>query len=89
VVAQVVTDSVVAAVEREVDGWDVGGSALAATALALARELDATGNSATAKSNCARVLVETLDRLRQLAPAAEASDRLDDLATRRVTRRAG
>lgn len=63
-------------------------SALAALALALAAEVDDPGNSATSKSMCAKVLVDALDRLRELAPAQEAGDRLDDLSARRQRRRA-
>jgi hypothetical protein len=64
-------------------------SALAASALALAAEIDSVGNSATSKSMCARELRDTLDRLRALAPKGEENDDLDDLAARRAKRRAG
>lgn len=60
-------------------------SGLAATALALASELDAK-NSATSKSMCARALVEALEKLRALAPEEEAHDQLDSLAARRAAR---
>lgn len=60
----------------------------AATALALARELDSPRNSATSKSMCARALSETLDRLRELAPPKRTKDGIDDLATKRASRRA-
>ena len=63
-------------------------SALAASALVLAAELDAE-NSATSKSLCARALREALDRLRELAPAPRESDDVDEVAKRRAKRRAG
>jgi hypothetical protein len=81
-------DGVEAAVERDLAG-SVRGSALAATALALARELDRSGNSATSKSMCARALLDCLDRLRALAAEEPVADRLDDLAARRSARKAG
>lgn len=61
-------------------------SALAATALALAAEIDGD-NSATSKSMCARALNETLKELWEQAPPTEESDGLDDLAARRAKRR--
>ena len=61
----------------------------AATARALARELDHPWNSATSKSMCARALTETLDRLRELLPPEEEGDGLDDLAARRAARLGG
>lgn len=64
-------------------------SALAASTLALAREIDEPTNSATSKSMCAKVLLETLDRLRGLIPTDQEADGLDDLAARRATRLAG
>jgi hypothetical protein len=64
-------------------------SALAASCLALAREIDSDTNSATSKSMCARTLLDTLDRLRELTPVQTEGDSLDDLATRRATRIAG
>lgn len=84
--------SVEAAVTRdiaELAGRDerLAESGLAASALALARELD-NPNSATSKSMCARSLLETLDRLRQLAPPERKRDRIDELASRRASRRA-
>jgi hypothetical protein len=65
---------------------DLRDSALAASALSLAREMDSP-NSATSKSMCARALMETLDRLRELAPEAEERDKVDELGDRRAKRR--
>lgn len=62
-------------------------SGLAATALALAYELDHPGNSATSKSMCARALNETMEKLRALAPPAEEPDAVDELTRRREERR--
>jgi hypothetical protein len=86
--------SVLAAVERDLEALarrdqDLASSGLAATALTMARALDDPKNSATSKSMCARVLSDTLARLRALAPAAEERDGLDDLSARRAARRAG
>lgn len=68
---------------------DLARSALAMSALALAREIDDPQNSATSKSMCATSLLSTLDRLRELIPAEEEQDSLDDLAARRSLRLAG
>lgn len=59
---------------------------LAATALALAYELDHPGNSATSKSMCAKALNETTEKLIALAPAEAAKDGLDELAAKRTER---
>lgn len=87
-----VDDTVLAAVERDIAGIArrdkaLAGSALAATARALAREMDDPDTSATAKSLCAKALRESLDRMVEQAPA-ERSDRVDELARRREQRRA-
>ena len=83
--------TVEAAVERDLAQFppELAGSALAASALALAREIDQAGNSATSKSMCARALTETLEKLRALAPAEKEADKLDDLARRRASRLEG
>lgn len=82
--------SVVDAVRRDLVslGGDLGESALAATALALAAELDDPGNSATSKSMCARALNETMERLRALVPEEPAGkvSKLDELRARRAAR---
>lgn len=83
---------VVLAVERDLRSIaerdeDLASSALAATALALARELD-DENSATSKSMCARALVEAMDRIRELAPEKIAGDGIDELKAAREARRA-
>jgi hypothetical protein len=82
--------TVLEAVERDLAEMDSRiSAALAASARALARELDNKKNSATSKSMCARALIDTLDRLRELAPPKEENDQLDDLTARREARRAG
>lgn len=64
----------------------VGAATLAASALQLAREIDAGRNSATSKSMCARALHEAMEKLIALAPAKRAPDKLDDLAAKRAER---
>lgn len=64
-------------------------SALAATALALAAQLDNPHTSATSKSMCAKALLDTLDQVRELCPPEEEPDEVDELAARRTARRAG
>lgn len=84
--------TVVSAVEHELAALRKADPALAEGALALtarkmAEQLDADGGvSATAKSMCAKVLIEAMERLRQLAPVVEEADSLDELASRRITR---
>jgi hypothetical protein len=82
---------VVEAVERdiaEISRLDQGlaESGLAATAVALAYEIENPYNSATSKSMCARALTDALAELRALAPAEEEKDGLDDLTKRRQAR---
>jgi histidinol-phosphate/aromatic aminotransferase/cobyric acid decarboxylase-like protein len=80
--------SVEAAVGRELRriGAPWRDSVLAATALALAVELDAD-NSATSKSMVAKALNETMAELRALAPQKKGADPVDDLRDRRNARR--
>lgn len=85
--------SVAEAVERDLaviakSDKELAQSALAMSALRLAREMDTSDNSATSKSMCARELRDTMDRLRELAPKEEKEDGLDDLSKRRAARRA-
>lgn len=81
--------SVVEAVNRELARMpeDLGCSTLAASALALAEEIDGR-NSATSKSMCAKELRETMGLLRSLAPPKVETDRLDEVSKRRRRRRA-
>lgn len=60
-------------------------TALAASALELARQLDDPDNSATSKSMCSRALTEVMDRLEALAPPKREGDRLDELRDNRGT----
>jgi hypothetical protein len=72
--------TVVDALERELEALGaLAESALAASAMTLARELDKPGNSATSKSMCAKGLRETLDRLRELSPPKVERDRIDEV----------
>lgn len=66
---------------------ELAGSALAASAVALAYEIQNPYNSATSKSMCARELRETMAKLRELAPEAEQEDGIDELGDRREARR--
>lgn len=83
--------SVEAAVERDLKRLpeELAESALAASALAMAREIDRSSNSATSKSMCQARLQDSLRELRELAPPAEEADQLDDLSARRKARLAG
>lgn len=83
---------VVKAVRRDLErirrrDAELAESALAASAIELARELDQPDNSATSKAMCARAMREALDRLDELAPPEEESDRVHDLTSRRAERR--
>lgn len=62
-------------------------SSLAATAIALAYQIEDPFNSATSKSMCARELRETMSKLRELAPPADEEDGIDELSARRAERR--
>jgi hypothetical protein len=77
-----------AAVDRDLKaiGSRQGSHALAATARALARELDFFGNSAHSKALCAKALQDCLERLRELSPPKEKKDRVDELSSRRKKR---
>ncbi len=79
--------SVVEAVRADIEKLGAGGqgSGLAATALALAAELDAR-NSATSKSMCAKSLIDVMRELRALAPPAESEDDLERARKRREDR---
>jgi len=61
-------------------------SALAASALALARSIDDSATSPTARAACARALVVTMRELRRLVPPREEVDELDELTARRQAR---
>lgn len=54
-------------------------SGLAGTALALAFEIEHPFNSATSKSMCAKALLDTMDRLRELCPPEQKADGIDEL----------
>lgn len=61
-------------------------SVLAATAFALAYEMEHPYNSATSKSMCAGRLFEADARLRELTPEGVQKGGLDDLSARRTER---
>lgn len=83
VVPAVVT--VTRAVLRELEELGEAESALGASALALARELDAK-TSATSKSMCAKELRETLAVLRAASKAGEG-DRMSEFEERLAARK--
>lgn len=66
---------------------DAQNSALAATALSLAKVIDGGETSAGAKAALYKVYIELLDRLRALAPDEQQEDKLDELRKRRSSRR--
>jgi hypothetical protein len=82
--------SVTEALAAELEAWPdaLADSTLAATAKALAAELDSK-TSATSKAMCAKALSDLMAQLRELAPDEKGGDRLDDLAERRAARLAG
>ncbi|MFE9309508.1 hypothetical protein ACFYM5_17685 [Streptomyces sp. NPDC006706] len=74
----------VEATAAEIAGLRVGDIApgLAQLALTLAASVDEKGGP-TAKANAGRELRAVMETLRKLAPVAEESDRVDELAKRR------
>jgi len=86
--------NLIAAVERDLAELDrrlpgLGDSSGAATALALAYEIEHPYNSATSKSMCARTLNETMTLLRASVPVEEPADDALDLLTAEVRRARG
>lgn len=77
--------AVVEAVTAELEELRASG-ALAATALTMAEILDSQ-SSATSKSMCAKVLVDTMEKLRAAAPPKEVRDGITDIAAARDERR--
>jgi hypothetical protein len=68
---------------------DLADSAVAASAIAMAYEIEHPFNSATSKSMCQARLVEAMKTLRELAPPEERpKDGIDQLRERRAKRRA-
>lgn len=68
---------------------DLADSALAAMVVAMAFEIEHPYNSATSKSACAKALQDALRELRELAPAEEVKDGVDEIAEQRARRRGG
>lgn len=84
--------SVITAAEHDVEAIrsrspSLADSALAASAIALAYEIEHPHNSATSKSMCAREMRDTFDRLKEQAPEEQTKDGLDDLSAARAKRR--
>jgi hypothetical protein len=82
-------DSVEVSVRAEIKTIPSPAPSLAATAIALAREMDSPDNSATSKSMCGKALLETMKRLRELSPPAKKETPLDELKQHRDKRRGG
>jgi len=96
--------TVAAALQRDLDEIskldpDLATGTLAASAMSLARTMDAASTSAAGRSQCARALREIMGQLRALAttdtdgdqagePGSRSGDKLDDLAAARARRRA-
>lgn len=81
--------TVAAGVQADIDRWGLEGElALKASALSLAETMDDPKTSPAARSQCARALRETLDRLRDLAPVEVRGDGLDEISAARSRRRA-
>jgi hypothetical protein len=83
--------SVVEALERELEalGSKAAESTLAATALALAREMDSPKNGGTSKSMIAGQLTDTMGALLALMPAKPEDDEIERARKRRADRLAG
>jgi hypothetical protein len=64
-------------------------SSLAASAVAMAFEIDHPFNSATSKANCQARLQEAMRELYALAPAEEKGGKLHDIRDARTARLAG
>ena len=84
---------VVAAIERDIAAIRkrdpaLADSALAASAVTLAYEMQDPYNSATSKSMCAGKLHEALAELRELCPPERETDAVDELGSKREERRA-
>lgn len=82
---------VINAIETEIESWrriapKVADSTYAATAIALAYEVEDPYNSATSKAYCAKELRETMTLLRSILPAEQRKDGIDDLESRRADR---
>lgn len=67
---------------------DIATSGLAATAVALAQSIDHPRTSPTARSMCAKALMDALETLNAQTPEEARSDAVDELTRRRAERRA-
>lgn len=79
--------SIVDAVAADLERWGLAGTALAASALDLARALDDPEVKATPRSMLHAQLRMTLVELKKLAPEEDEADGIDELAKRRDERR--
>jgi hypothetical protein len=86
--ARTVTDALEQELARLSKRAHLADSTLAATARALAHELDSSRNSATSKSMCAKAMYDAIDRLYDLAPEEAQADDVDEIRRKREERRA-
>jgi hypothetical protein len=66
---------------------ELAGSGLAMSMLTMAYEMANPYNSATSKSMCAKALADAMRQLRELAPAKQGADAIDDISRAREARR--
>lgn len=78
--------SVLEATRREL-GQELCSTSLGAAALAVAKSLDDSGSSPTAKAALARSLDDLIRTLQEKKAAEPAGDKLDELGARRASRR--
>jgi hypothetical protein len=77
---------IVAAVERDLKRWGLAGTALAASALDMARILDDPATNPTPRSMLHAQLRMTLTELAKIAPPEAANDGIDEVKRKRDER---
>jgi hypothetical protein len=78
---------IVTAVESDLERWGLAGTALAASALDMARILDDPATNPTPRSMLHAQLRMTLTELAKLAPEEDANDGIDEVKRKRDERR--
>ena len=81
------TSPMVAAVTADLERWGLAKTALAASALDLARVLDDPATNPTPRSMLHAQLRATLTELAKIAPPEVTSDGIDEIAKKRDERR--
>lgn len=79
--------SIEESVLADLDRWDLAGTALAASALDMARALDDPDVNPTPRSMLHAQLRLTLVELEKLAPEQDSNDAVDEIAKKRRERR--